>query len=199
MLVCVRVCVCVWVCVWGYVCTCGCVCKAVEAGDVKKKQRKMADPRYNRGTHGDNKACFKYYFNLKRLIKTFIVQYYGEWEWEGYFHRVGKRSQQGLNEGMRHELRCSEAWPVQDRIWLGRQKTITQHTTQLNKRANNELVQARSTIIDVCLCMWLTLHTVMRENGQGNSVLGEETFNVPVDERTHETWLRFMSWESWQW
>ena len=28
------------------------------------------------------------------------------------------------------------------------------------------------------------------------TVLGEETFNVPVDERAHETWLQFMSGES---
>ena len=25
------------------------------------------------------------------------------------------------------------------------------------------------------------------------TVLGEESFNVPVDERAHETWLQFMS------
>ena len=28
------------------------------------------------------------------------------------------------------------------------------------------------------------------------TVFGEETFNVPVDERAHETWLQFMSGES---
>ena len=28
------------------------------------------------------------------------------------------------------------------------------------------------------------------------TVLEEETFNVPVDERVHETWLQFMSGES---
>lgn len=28
------------------------------------------------------------------------------------------------------------------------------------------------------------------------TVLGEETFNAPVDERAHETWLQFMSGES---
>ena len=51
-------------------------------------------------------------------------------------------------EGVRHELRCSEASPVQDRILLQRQP-ITQDTTQLDKRAKNELVKARSKIIDV--------------------------------------------------
>ena len=28
------------------------------------------------------------------------------------------------------------------------------------------------------------------------TVLGGETFNVPVDERTHEMWFQFMSGES---
>ena len=31
------------------------------------------------------------------------------------------------------------------------------------------------------------------------TVLGEETFNVPVDERAHEMWLQFMSGERLQW
>ena len=29
-----------------------------------------------------------------------------------------------------------------------------------------------------------------------STVLGEETFDVPVDERAHETWLQFMSGKS---
>ena len=31
------------------------------------------------------------------------------------------------------------------------------------------------------------------------AVLGRETFNVPVDEWEHKTWLQFMSGESCQW
>ena len=30
----------------------------------------------------------------------------------------------------------------------------------------------------------------------GLTVLGEETFNVPVDEWAHKTWLQFMSGDS---
>ena len=57
------------------------------------------------------------YFNLKHLMKAFIVTYYGEWKWEDYLYSVGKRSQQWLSEGMKVWV-CSEAWTVQDRIWL---------------------------------------------------------------------------------
>ena len=38
-----------------------------------------------------------------------------------------------------------------------------------------------------------TTYSNVRKLTGGLTVLGEETFNVPVDERAHETWLQFMS------
>jgi hypothetical protein len=52
-----------------------------------EKLRWIGDPRYRRWAHRDVKVCIKNhqksYFNLKHLIKICIVQYYGDWEWEG--------------------------------------------------------------------------------------------------------------------